>query len=343
MPAIRALMRQFGVSQVVVQRAFQGLRDRGLIESEVGRGTFFRGEAGEAVELSGVASRPSSAPANKVRSVLLLRRSVSIARGRVLVEGLQRRFAADGHRVLEVSYTDPVHAQAVLKGLPHFDACVVQSSFRTITTELLAALRTKTNVIAIDGAALSGADVDAVGMEWGEPLAEAVDLLRARGHRRVAYACTTRPFLATQLGHRRLEYLQRHRADMSLQTIAVAQFPDEDYQEALVAAVKAAAEPSGRLPFSGLVAWGIEDGARFRRLLADAGIDVPAALSVVLLGRTDLPNEHAGFFDAIGCQVADQIESLYEAVVTRWADPSAPHGVRLIPVTSKAGQSVRTV
>ena len=33
LPTIRELMKRFGVSQVLVQRAFQGLKDRGLIDS----------------------------------------------------------------------------------------------------------------------------------------------------------------------------------------------------------------------------------------------------------------------------------------------------------------------
>ena len=40
LPPIRDLMRRFGASQMVVQRVFQNLKDRGLIESQVGRGTF---------------------------------------------------------------------------------------------------------------------------------------------------------------------------------------------------------------------------------------------------------------------------------------------------------------
>jgi hypothetical protein len=63
-------------------------------------------------------------------------------------------------------------------------------------------------------------------------------------------------------------------------------------------------------------------------------------VSVVLLGRTDLANEHADFFDTIGCRVADQIEQLHQAVVARWADASLPYGVRMIPVASRAGASV---
>lgn len=338
LPPIRDLMRRFGASQMVVQRAFQSLKARGLIASQVGRGTYFRVDGGPAIVSAGATSAGFRSPV--VRSVLLLRRSISIVRGRVLVEGLQRRFTADGHRVLEVSYTDPDHARTVLKGLPSFDACVVQSTFKPITIDVLAALREKTNVLAVDGVALAGTDVDAVGMEWGEPLATAIALLQQLGHSRIAYATTSHPFLASQLGRRRFDHLKNTLTGIELHAMTVPHLPDENYEAGLVDMIKASLDVSGRPPFTALVAWGIEDGAKFRGLLSDIGVGIPSTLSVVLLGRTDLANEHADFFDTIGCMVADQVEYLYQAITARWTDPSTPYGVRLIPVATRAGQSI---
>ncbi len=347
LPTIRELMKRFGVSQVLVQRAFQGLKDRGLIDSRVGRGTYFRGGGARSSapfsEDGGQRPAPSplgTAAQSSVKSVLLLRRSISIARGRVLVEGLQRRLATEGHRVLELSYTDSDHALTVLKGLPRFDACVVQSTFQPIPIALLAALRDKCEVLAVDGAALVGADVEAVGTEWGEPLAAAIEQLMQRGHRRIAYATTTHPFLATQLGRRRWASLQHTLPGVELTEITQDLLPHEDYTTRLVQRLQASADASGALPFTALVAWGIEDGALFQRLLTLAGIAVPARLSVVLLGRTDLASEHADFFDVVGCSVADQVEALHGAIVARWADAGRPYGVHLTPVVRRAGASV---
>ena len=74
-------------------------------------------------------------------------------------------------------------------------------------------------------------------------------------------------------------------------------------------------------------------------LLVDAGLPAPKALSVVLLGRTDMAQEHADFFDTVGCSVADQAQHLYQAITTRWAEPDSPYTVHLIPLTRLAGQS----
>lgn len=343
LPTIRELMRRFGVSQGLVQRAFAALKERGLIDSQVGRGTYFLGGDAKrpAAALASTAAMPATVATPRLaegRSVLLLRRSISIARGRALVEGLNRRFTAGGHRVLEVSYTDAEHALTVLKALPRLDACVVQATFRTVPIELLAALRAKCAALAVDGTALVGADVEAVGTEWGEPLASAFVTLGRRGHRHIAVALTDHPLLATQLGWRRLDHLRQAHPDFTFDAIALPQLPDGDYAAALVERLRALRQGGGGP--TALIAWGIEDGARFRELLAAADLDVPAALSVVLLGRTDLANEHAGFFHTVGCAVEDQVAALHEAVLARWAAPDAPFRIRLTPVTEREGESV---
>lgn len=332
LPTIRALIQQFGVSQLVVQRAFKKLAAAGLIESHVGRGTYFFGPSQATTAQTAVAE-----PA--VRTILLLRRSISIVRSRALIDGLQRRFTSSGHKVLEVTYADSEQALTVLKGLPNYDSCVIQSTFETIAVSLLAALLEKTDVLAVDGAALFGTEVDAVGTEWGEPLAEAISRLQRKGHRRIAYATTSHPFFASQLGLRRFDCLKNTVVGLELRSFIVPHLPDKGYQDALVRMI-AESLNAGQLPFTGLVAWGIEDGARFRTQLLDIGVDIPSKLSVILLGRTDLVNEHADFFDIVGCRVFDQVEYLYRAVTERWAAPSIPYGIRMVPLASKVSQSV---
>jgi DNA-binding LacI/PurR family transcriptional regulator len=318
------------------------LKERGLISSQVGRGTYFVGE-GAARSPAGAtaagheAEAPARAAAN--RSILLLRRSLSITRGRAMVDGLHRRFAEQGHRVLEVSYTDVEHALTVLKALPRFDACVLQSSFRTIPIELLSALRGKCVALAVDGAALMGADIEAVGTEWGEPLTEAFDTLYRYGHRHFAVALTAHPMLATQLGWRRLQHLRSAHPECRFDAIELPLWPDEPYAAALVDRLRALRAAPGAAP-TALIAWGIEDGMRLRELLDEAELSVPAALSVVLLGRTDLVNEHAGFFTTVGCSVEDQVGALHEVIVQRWAQPDAPFRITMIPVQRRPGASV---
>jgi hypothetical protein len=185
---------------------------------------------------------------------------------------------------------------------------------------------------------LVGSDIEAVGTEWGEPLAQAVAQLAALGHQRIALAITSAPQLPAVLGRRRLVHLRGQLPGLELQEITVPRLPDEDYAALLVERIRAAWQ-DGKTRFSALVAWGIEDGAAFRSRLAEIGITIPSALSVVLLGRTDLENEHAGFFDVVGCSVADQVDGLHEAITGHWADPGRPYGVRLTPLRRREGAS----
>lgn len=351
LPTIRELMRRFGASQMLVQRALAGLKARGLIESHVGRGTHFVDAASGTASHELVRARPgmpeSSASrqhAAAARSVLLLRRSVSVRRGRVVLDELQRRLAAEGCRVLEVAYNDPEHALMVLRALPSFDACVVQSTYKTIPIAMLAALRETTSVIAVDGLALVGADVEAVGMEWGAPLALAIARLQSAGHRSIGVAMTSQPFLAAQLGWRRLAQVREAPGAPALHELAMSGLPDGSYFEEMLQAMQSLRQAGrGRLPFTALVAWGIEDGAALRERLAAMGLGASRELSVVLLGRTDLDSEHAGHFHTVGCAIADQVDALRQAIARRWIDPASGPGVTLVPLTERQGASVATL
>src|SRR5688572_17202966 len=75
-PTVRELMRRFGASQMLVQRSLQSMKNRGLIDSQVGRGTFFRGIGGPIGTAMSAGSDAVSRPrAPAVKSILLLRRS----------------------------------------------------------------------------------------------------------------------------------------------------------------------------------------------------------------------------------------------------------------------------
>jgi len=336
LPPVRVLMSRFGVSQSVVQRVTAKLKEEGKISAEVGRGTFFTGDNAAAQQ---TAARQQGSPTS--RSVLILRRSVSIRRGRRVVEDLQTRLISDGHRVVEVSYTDTADADLVLRGLPRFDACMIQSSFETISIATLAAVKRKTDVIVIDGAALAGTEVDSVGLEWGKPVDQAVTLLRENGHEDIGLVITSNYLLAVELGKMRFAEVMRS-ADGERQPsiIEVAAWPHEDYERLAVERILAARRSDGRLPFTALIVWGIESGQRFRDLLLQDGIEITRDLSVILLGRTDLDNEHDGFFTTIGARAADQVAGLHDVIAGRWAQPDHPFGTLFVAAHLRSASSV---
>lgn len=346
LPTIREFMDKFGISQTNVQRSLQRLKDQGLISSQIGRGTFFLGtdqrqQAGQLLTSTGIGEHKSTR--TLIKSVLLLRRAISISRGRMLMEGLRQRLAVNGYRVVELAYSDSEHACKVLSGLPQFDACVIQSTYKTIPIELLAVLREKSKVVIVDGAALGGTDFNAVGTEWGEPLNFAVNALLEKGHRNIAYATTSAPMLATELGRRRFHYLKSLHHHSSFTEISVRELPDENYIQAVIDKIAKDLNESKKLPYTGLIIWGVEDGLGFKKTLSEMGIKIPGDLSVILLGRTDLPNEHGDFFDVFGSSVADQIEALYATLVDRLSGSNQAYGILFTPVKSRKGESIQSV
>ncbi len=334
LPTIRQLMKDFGLSQALVQRVLESLRAEGLIVSQVGRGTFFTG---------GYPAEEAHTPrgAGEGRSVILLRRPLQNLRGRLVLDRLQQALAHHGDVTLEVAYSNPDHARQVLQTLPRFDACIVQNSFDIMPVEMIAAIRRRTDTLVVDGAWLVGTDVDAVGFEWGAPVERAVDLLTAAGHDRVVLATTASAFLANEMGVHRYRSL-RQRADLRtvlVPEIRVPRLPPRAYEEAVVSALASASmlDGSGR---TGLIVWGIESGQRFRTLLRDAGVSVPENLSVILLGRTDIAEEAAGFFHTIGYSAEQQADAVFVRLLQRWEEPNAPYELGLLPLDERSGLSI---
>jgi DNA-binding LacI/PurR family transcriptional regulator len=344
-PAVRRLMADFGVSQQVVQRVLDELKLEGLISAHVGRGTFFTRslDAGADEQLADVLPERID---RRSRSVLVLHRVPGERRRATIVfDALQQRLREAGHRTLEIAYSDPDHARQVLQGLPRFDACVVQNAFQQMPIEMLAAIKRKADHILIDGTWLIGTDIDAIGFEWGEPLERAVEDLLARGHRRVGFVTTTHPFLANELGRQRWNHMrERPRLAGCLDpALLIDRGSLQDYERHAATAIAATRRRDGTLSFSAVVVWGIESGESFRRHLADAGVRVPDDLSVILLGRTDIETEHAGFFDLIGCSAEEQTQALFDRLAERWATPETTHRLRLMPVRCRPGRSVAPV
>lgn len=335
LPTVRSLMRDFKMSQPGVQRALQALKEEGLVDAQVGRGTFFvGGSAGHR------AANMRSLP-QKGRSVILLRRPSATQRARLVMDRLQAMVADGGDMTLEVGYSDADHARRVLQSLPRFDACVIQNSFEQMPVEMLAALRRKSDNVIVDGAWLVGTDVDAVGFEWGRPVERAVHLLSTGGHQHIHYITTANCFLANELGLHRYRQM-REEAPCGTQLRApnlLPSLPSREFELAVLERLAAIArEPGGER--RGVLVWGVESGERLRAGLYARGIRVPEDISIILLGRSDVESEREGFFHLIGYSAQEQAETLYARLKSRWSDPHAPYGLTLITMHEVEGRSV---
>lgn len=335
LPTVRSLMRDFKLAQPGVQRALQALKEEGLVDAQVGRGTFFVG--GSAIQ---GAANMRSLP-QKGRSVILLRRPSATQRARLVMDRLQAMVADGGDMTLEVGYSDADHARRVLQSLPRFDACVIQNSFEQMPVEMLAALRRKSDNVIVDGAWLVGTDVDAVGFEWGRPVERAVRLLSASGHQHIHYITTANAFLANELGLHRYRQMcdeAPHGTQLRAPDL-LPSLPSREFELAVLERLAAIAREPGD-EHRGVLVWGIESGQRLRAGLHARGIRVPEDISIVLLGRSDVEAEREGFFHLIGYSAQEQAEALYARLKSRWSDPHAPYGLTLITMHEVEGRSV---
>ncbi|NGP16492.1 substrate-binding domain-containing protein [Devosia aurantiaca] len=335
LPTVRQLMKDFALSQLNVERVLDGLKQEGLIAAHVGRGTFFTGNN------TGQAPAPRSPAIRTGRSVMLLRRSQQNARARNVLDRLQEKIADAGDVTLDVGYSNAAHARQVLQTLPRFDACIIQNSFDAMPIEMISAIRRKTDTVVVDGAWLVGTDVDAVGFEWGEPIAAAIHRLLAAGHDHITLVTTDRFFLANELGLHRYRAMRQQEefAGLLQPEICLSSLPSADFEQTVVEAIMATLE--GTAPkHPAIIVWGVENGARLRSLLGEAGLSVPDQLSVVLLGRTDVAAEAADFFDIVGYSAAEQAEGVFERLLERWRNPTAPYGLRLMQMRMREGQSI---
>ena len=335
LPTVRQLMADFALSQANVERVLAALKAEGLIAAHVGRGTFFTGGA---AEREAVADAPA---ARTGRSVMLLRRSSQNARARNVLDRLQQKIADAGDVTLDVGYSNAAHARQVLQTLPRFDACIIQNSFDAMPVEMISAIRRKTDTIVVDGAWLVGTDVDAVGFEWGEPIATAIRRLLDTGHDHITLVTTQRFFLANELGLHRYRCLrqQAEHADRLQPEICLPNLPALDYEEAVVAAlVEPLQAAMGRK--RAVIVWGVENGERLDACLKAAGLAAPDQLSVVLLGRTDVAAESGAFFHMVGYSAAEQADGVFERLLERWRQPTAPYGLRLMPMRERPGRSI---
>ncbi|ASY63550.1 hypothetical protein SJ05684_c21090 [Sinorhizobium sojae CCBAU 05684] len=337
LPTVRSLMRDFKLSQPGVQSALKALKEEGLIDAQIGRGTFFTG---------GMALQP--APGGRVapkhgRSVILLRRPTATQRARLVMDRLQAMVTAGGDLTLEVGYSDASHARHVLQSLPRFNACIIQNSFEQMPVEMLAALRRKTDNIIVDGAWLVGTDIDAIGFEWGRPVEHATRLLLSRGHDEIHFLTTARPFLANELGLHRYRQLREEAETAAFlrEPTLIPALPSKEFELATLERIAAIVRGSSR-GRKAVLLWGVESGQRLRAGLFARDVKVPEDISIVLLGRSDIESERDGFFHLVGYSALDQAEALYARMKSRWENPQAPYGLTFTQMHEVEGPSVST-
>ena len=324
LPTVRQLMHQFGVSQLIVQRAIRRLDRDGLVIAQVGRGTFIA---------DGDANAVTATPRNQAASVLMLTRNVGSARTSLVSSQLQSRLAERGINSIQVVYSDVDHALQAQRDLPKFTACILQSHFDLVPIDLLAFMRRRATAILIDGATITGIDVDSVASDWRSAVEVGLDHLMAQGHRTIAFATSSfkaRPIDAT---HRHFESL-RHFSGGSCTLappILLDHLPGEERAEHIAEQLARHLNSNGRFDFSALMIWGITRGAELQAAFERLAIRIPDDLSVIVLGHVDVEAEHRNFFTMAGSSAQETVERIIKRIERRRRVPTAGYEPDYLP------------
>ncbi|OUR77322.1 hypothetical protein A9Q83_11515 [Alphaproteobacteria bacterium 46_93_T64] len=325
LPTVRSMMSRFGISQGVVQSVLEVLRGEKLISAQVGRGTFVAVDGEIAPSNSSLVSEDNT-NLEQGRSVLMLSRHAATARSRQASRELQKQLSEDGIQSLQVTYSDVDHALLALRALPKFDACVLQSHFELVNIDLLWFLRQRSRIIVLDGATITGIDVDSVASDWRSALDLALQHLFEQGHQKIAFATSSaeaRPIDATRQHY---ESMRRWGdwEDKLLPPILLDHVPGEERVEEIQKQLVEYRGSDGKPEFSALMIWGVTNGEILLDALSRLDWRIPEDVSVVLLGHVDVESEHKNFFTVAGTCAMDAVKNIQESIQRRltFADAS---------------------
>lgn len=324
LPSVRRLMRQFGVSQLTVQQAIGQLEREGLVERQLGRGTFVAGGA-----------------ISSARTVTILRSDTPSRRGDEVMRATHHRLKEQGYRPLVVTYCDFDQATAVLRDTPRPDAYVLQPAFGQAPLELLAFLRRHSDTVIVDGE-VDGVNVDALVTDWQRGLENAVEHLMRYGHRRIALASGEPPYTWEVLASHfhtlcRWAKLPTEPEPVITATTRVGESPVAGMRERLTDLMR---EHDG-LPFTAMVVNSFASATGALESLATARVRVPDDVSLVVLDSPDLGEDTLVPLTMVG-HTSEQIgRGIVRRIEQRWRDPDMRYGCLRFPPELVERRSVR--
>lgn len=326
LPTVRELMAFHGVGQLKIQYALEQLKKEGLIEAQVGRGTF-------------VGSGRQHG--NESRRVLLLAHELQTDRLDEIDRALYRAFLRRDWRSAVLTYSDFGHAMQLIDGGAPMDAVVVQPRGAMLPLEFLALLRRNSGAVVIEGYPVAGVDVDCVGVNWPAAVYMAMQHLVQLGHRRIGYATMAHP---SRLFRSPLEQFRQLRAweglspDMDPEIMLPEAGEDLLFEHLVQELLRRGEEGLTAL----IIYPGPFHGDRLLAALARARLRIPEDLSIVMIGFNDLKHENVGRLTTVGHSINGLTESVAVAIEQRWEASTAPYeAVYLAPELVDHGSTRR--
>lgn len=321
LPNIKTIMRRFETAQRTVQHALMPAVEDGRLRAQPGAGL--------------VISNPEqTASTERWEGDLLVLYRISDSRlARNVLQEMETRLKSRGLKILQIGYSSEAQALDVLRRMGRFKSCLIQIHFEVISIALLAALRRCARHIIVDGVSAVGIDADAIGTNWREALSVAFRTLQQQGHRRIGFLTSAHEARQIAMARREFQLLCRWLPDPTEgHLVKIDKLPGAIQIDDVKAALGPLREPSGGLPFSALIVWGIVEGFVLERALTDLGQDIGNELSVILLGSTDFQSEHIGRFDVIGNSHQEKLDVFERVVRQRIALDATPPQVHYLDI-----------
>ncbi len=315
LPSVRLLMRRFGVSQMMVQRAISTLEEEGLVERQVGRGTFVVGGAGP-----------------MAKTITILRSDYPSRRGDEITRALHHALKSEGHRPIVLTYCDYARAIEMLRDAPHADAYVLQPMLPQVPLDLLSFLRKRSSAVVVDGV-LDGANIDALATDGRAGLEIAVERLMELGHRRIALASGEPVIMWDQLAQHFRSLVRWAKLPNDPDPVIVSDTqPNESSTAGMRERMERLIEEHRGVPFTAMAIGSYASAKGALQAFTAAGVRVPEDVSLIVLDNPDLGEDASVPLTMVG-HTSEQIATrIVKEIERRWKDPDAPHGcVRHIP------------
>lgn len=328
LPTIRDISGRHKVSQFAAQCAFEALKEEGLIQSFVGRGSFVAG-----TELK-------AAQAHAAR-VLIVSHATPSARGNEIAKELLSALNESRHKTIHVTYSD-VEDLTDLLGRGGFDVCVLQPRRSILPVEALALLKSKADHMIVEGRQLELTNVDVFVRNRAKSMAIALRHLRDFGHRCIGLL-TERLDMAAGYGEIENLFSQILSADPGLDDGPILRVGDPEAPdltaETIGKALNEAKSAGLALPTAFVVSGGFQAGD-IEAGFATAGLHIPVNVGVVHLRAA---SDACASLTTVARSPRHVARGISELLNWRLSNPSEPSGLVLDDPVLQVGRSTRDV
>jgi len=340
LPTVRELMERLGATQFAVQSALKALKDEGVVNTQVGRGSFVSGpvqQESSPVQKESVIKLPKQ----QKLSVLLMTHAMQSGRGDRVAAAIYDDLVRAGHSVLSITYNDLSSIETVLVN-NSFDLCLLQPRRSVLPTSVLASLKKCSKNIIVEGRVLEKMDVDIIYRDRLESIKLACNHLRQLGHSSIGLITESNP---EKVGYRDVERIFSFYCDAAeiekapiIKSMAYTEETQEDCYQMLADKLLEHKAIYGELPTAFVVS-GHYSGLSIINTFKCLNMNIPTEISIVRIRASGDLDVAGGFFTSVSRSPEQIAQSIHKMIDWRLANPLSPPTVHLDKPKLKANKS----